>query len=819
MKKILSLAIASALLSACGGGSGGSTGSVSGLAMPENMSVVTANSSGGSGNQKITSKSAAHSSGVMMRKNAQDADTQYSTDPVHTYVYDASMESLDTVNMILCLMAQTRAADMVNNGAYIALVNENKCQKGQGQSGSTGQSGSGEMTQYSRWVIDSTRSNNAAPQHVKIWIPGENSGNDPRSGQNILVEVTTQEAPSESKPFGSFALNFKGVVDAGNFGGVNGAEMEIMRGTLKTVANNQGLPQFSFISAEGNAVPGVSGLDFASEQSASVLLDDATGTAGTAITHRSETRNDFSGTVTETSTYAIGFDAGHLLRGKDTDANNIADVTSCKSRTDFNTQVWRYNLYHAVDGTFNGQAVTGGQRVTLNSGFPFTFDSDSNSSNDAYGYVGYNGVWSEAGNIADGTSITKFDYNSNATSVHSVHVSPGKLMRRTAHNELLTSFQGDEFQYWGQHPTLNMFGQWVVTADSNNDFQITGALSYGNSGPQIATTIDHDNDINTAEVSVAATLNLVNNQSLWLWSDSLGGNVVYLHNDVTAANARSVTFYAQEVVSPADNILANGNVTLSCYDRCLKGGLTQNDINSASSEMDLYHTYSGTPFTYTLSASNGKLILKDNSLSDAIVTTAGLNLASINHDWGISSGEMVTTALADASQPWLIYAAPITLRWETGSNNWNQLVTVTNAQNVVATFDRPLQLAYTHSTTNDANGSSSHDGNKFMLQYGGVGELWGFPWVEDSETQRWMSPVTLADGVTLSDGTNSYLVKAVEKQQTMRDDNAGCTGLDISTVFTDLSLPNAASIGSVSFTLAAKPNVTNAPAVIEGELQ
>jgi len=47
------------------------------------------------------------------------------TDPVHAYVYDASMQSLDTVNMILCLMEQTRASDMVNQGAYIALVNGN----------------------------------------------------------------------------------------------------------------------------------------------------------------------------------------------------------------------------------------------------------------------------------------------------------------------------------------------------------------------------------------------------------------------------------------------------------------------------------------------------------------------------------------------------------------------------------------------------------------------------------------------------------------------------------------------------------------------
>ena len=107
----------------------------------------------------------------------------------------------------------------------------------------------------------------------------------------------------------------------------------------------------------------------------------------------------------------------------------------------------------------------------------------------------------------------------------------------------------------------------------------------------------------------------------------------------------------------------------------------------------------------------------------------------------------------------------------------------------------------------------------FMLQYGGVGELWGFPWVEVMETRRWQSSVTLADGVQLTDGTNTFLVKAMEKQQTLQDDNANCGSLDISTVFTDVSLPNAASIGAVSFTLAAKPVVTDAPAVIEGELQ
>ncbi|MDQ1362569.1 MAG: hypothetical protein QG652_429, partial [Pseudomonadota bacterium] len=505
---------------------------------------------------------------------------------------------------------------------------------------------------------------------------------------------------------------------------------------------------------------------------------------------------------------------------KYTDGSNTADA-NCKSRTDFDTQVWRYNLYHAVDGMFNGQAVTGGQRVELNSGFPFTYDSDSNGSNDAYGFVGYHGVWSEAGDLANGTSITKFDYSSNATSAHTIRVSPGKLMRRTAHNEQLSSFQGDEFQYWGQHPGLNnMFGQWVVTVDSNNAFQITGALSFGDNGPQVSTTIDDDGNTGTAEVNVAATLTLTDNQNLWLWSDALGGNVVYLQDDAIAANARTVTFYAQETVSPSDSLFANGNVTLYCYDRCLIGGLTPTDITNANgNESALYHTGT-TPFLYTLTSSNGQLTLTDNSNSNAVVSTAGLDLTSVNHDWGINTGEMVTATLDDASQPWLIFNEAVTLRWETGNNNWNRLVTVTDAQGNVASFDRPLQFTYTHLTANDANGSSSHNNKKFMLQYGGAGELWGFPWEEDAETHRWQSSVTLADGVVLTAGNNTFLVKAIEKQQTMQDDNANCGTLNVDSLFTSLPLPAADSTtGAVSFTLADKPVVTDAPAVIEGELQ
>lgn len=829
MKKIIPLALSSALaLAACGGGGGGDGGlipnpdpneDVVGLKMPSSLSVVSAKPQSNGLSSKTSSASSFGKSSIQISQALSDTTSDYNTDETHTYVYDASMESLDTVNMILCLMEQTRASDMVNQGAYIALVNEDKCEQGQNQSnsGSTGQSSGGQADELNAWTIDSTRTSNTDNQIVKIWVPGE-TGGDPMDEQDILVEVTVTDAVSDTQPFGSFTMNFKGVAD------VMGNEFETMKGMLQTVANDQAQPQFRFVNLGGDALTGGNSMGFSFEEAANVVLDDAQGTGGVAKTRRAES-NPFE---SREALFAVAFDTDYLLRGKDDDGISGIDSTSCKSRNNFNTQVWRYNLYHAVDGTFNSAAVSGGDRVELNSGFPFNYDSNSDGSNDAYGFVGYHGVWTENGVLADGTSITRFDYSSDTSSVHTVNVSPGKMVRRTANTESLTGFQGDEFQYWGPHPVYtSYFGQWLVTIDGNNDFQIISTFNWGENGPETSATFDHDYDNGsvTAEVNAAATLSLNNNDHIWLWSDALGGNIAYIH-DVSLANAdRTVTFYGEEFVNPADSTLfptGITSVTLYCYERCLIGGLDQAAINAASNDNDLYYVYTGTPFAYTLNSGNGKITLLDH-LGNS-VSAVGLDFtqnANLYNDWGINTGEMVVTQLADPAQPWRVYEASVSYRWETGNNDWNRLVTVSDAGGNIANFDRPLQFTYTHATANDANDSSSHDGKKFLLQYGGPGELWGFPWIEHIETGRWYAAVTLKDATALSDGSNNFVVKAIEQEQTMQNDNAGCTSLNIDNVLTDpaLALPSISDMGTVSFSLSDKPVVTDAPAVIAGELQ
>ncbi len=816
---ILSALLGAALVGGCSSGGGGSDddgGSLSdlieGLTMPSNMSVVTAQDDGGSGPAAFKQVEA-----------LTDPGTDYSSDPVNAYVYDASMESLDTVNMILCLMAQTRASQMVNEGAYIALVNEDKCEQGQNQSstGSTGQSSGGQATEFNTWTIVSTRESSTSPQVVKIWVPGEARGDgpaDPMDEQTILVEVTVDEAAGDANPFGSFSMNFTGVVDGSALGGSQGTEVAIMTGTLQTVDNSEGQPQFRYVNLSGDALPDVSTAGFSMEEAASVILDDADGTGGVALTERSES----FGMEQRSSTFAIAFNSDNLLRGKDDTGDGNADAQQCLSRTDFDTQVWSYNLYHGADGTFNGRAVTEGERVEMNSGFPFTYARDGGGQ--GYGWAGYHGLWAEQGGLPDGSSVNRFDYDTDTTTAYTVRVAPGKMIRRTANVELLSSFQGEDFQFWGQHPTLMLDGQWRVTVNGGNDFAIVSTFEWGENGPEMSETIDHDNDENTAEVAVAATLSLNDNDHMWFWSDSLGGNINYVHDVSVAAGEREVIFYLEEFVGPGDDSLFAGDttsVTLYCYERCLKGGLTQGDVDGATSEQDLYYEYVGTPFQYTLSVADGKVVLSDDNAADAVVSAAGLDLQSLGFDWGINTGEMVTSPLADPGRPWEVYSETVTLRWETGANEWNQMVTLVDGSGNVASFDRPLQITYTHSTANDANADASRDGDKFLLEYAGPGQLWGFPWEQADDSDRWHAAVTLKDGAELTADSRTFVVKAIEKEQSMQEDDGGCGALNIATLFNDaaLDLPDGDDVGSVSFTLADKPTVTDAPAVIEGEIQ
>ena len=821
MNKIFTLVLLTSILSACGGGGSGSSsssGTVSGLEMPSNLSVVASADASGSG--------------TPVAALFNDAGTDYSSDVAQVHVYDASMESLQTVNMILCLMEQTRATEMVNQGSYIALVNENKCETGGNKSSggtgggqSTGSGSSEQTAKFNKWTITSTRADNSSPQIVKIWVPGEANATDPMDGQNILVEVTVSEGVSATRPFGSFVMNFAGVVDAALVGGTPGSYETTMAGTLQTVDNSLGQPQFQFINVGGKAVNAMI-TDFTMTQKANVVLDDTSSTGGVAHTSSVDGFDqDTSGTIDPSESrqtdFAIAFNADNFLRGKDDDGVTGIDSYACTSRTSLDEHVWRYNLYHAADGTFNGATVTGGQLVELNSGFPFTYSG-------GFGHVGYWGVWTENGDaLADGTTITKETFGDSAAAEnYTVNVSPGKLWRRTRVASSFANFVGMELNWWGDPSDpfctggcANQGDYRVTVLDETSsgagDYKVvaTNPLTFGENGPQLGTALSPQPDITPAN----------NSDQLWMNSDALGGSVV--------VKTAEVVFFKEEMVSPGETSL-NG-LNLTCFERCPRGDIA----SSASQETDLFHDLdsgagvninnpdsSGTASnrTYTLTVANGKMTLADDTLaSQSVDVPAGVDWTAFTEDWyqwGVQSGDMVTTTDADGFNDWFeVFNATTTYRWETGTNNWNQNVSVSGTGGVVS-FDKPLQMTYQYALGDDPNGDNFAAGSPFLLEYGGPGELWGFPW-EDDGTGRWYSALTLKDGITLTDGTNNFKLRGMEKEQTMRDvaRSPGCDALNVDTVLS-LALPTAVA-GTPSFAWGEMPTVTDAPAVIEGELQ
>ncbi len=858
------------LLAACGGGGSGSSTSggggggsaVTGLEMPTKLSVVTAAASASGapavGGIVLNYKAIAHA----MYANLGDVqgDTDYSNDLAKVWVHDDSMGPLQTVNMILCLMDQTRASDMVNKGSYVALINENKCDEGNNGSGASSggaqssASGSTEQTTYNRWVIDSTRADENSHQYVDIWIPGK-PGGDPQhieDSQRILVHVDMAAGVSADKPFGEFTLSFKGVVDAADLPGSPVTTHDtnfvtISQGTLMTVAGNP--LQFQFYNASGTELGGaMAQAPFSRVESTNVILVDAAGTTGEAVTHTYEW-NDHNGNMSQDSNeirradYKVAFDSNYFVRQE----TNTTDEV-CTARQQFNTNTWRYNLYHTVasnnwNGT--GRHVAAGDLVKLNSGFPFSYQLSGQTH---YGHVGYWGVWTEdntALSSLDGKTITKETYGAGGTAQsYTLKVSSGVLHRRQVQALTLDRLVGVGLNWYGDKDDPfcmsgcpNQTDYRVTVVDNGNGTyspEVTGSIVYGNNGPVVT---DLDSPV------VLAFANYWN--QLWMYSDMLGGSVV-MKTDPADTNLIKVVFYKEDTLTPADMSLAEGDSkTLNCYENCPKGGYVMSDT---SSEADLFNVqWMPDPshpvvYTYKLKVQNGAFVLQDDANGDSSVAfdTAAVNWANTSlpewYQWGVQSGEMVdNSTLSGMSNPWDMYdetKVQTTYRWESGSNQWNQQVYVLDSTGAAVSFDKPLHLTLAFQAGDDPNYPSSGaqpfpNNTTFMLEYGGPGELQGFQWnpapgCDPSTTEcRWYPNLNLADGVELmDDGQGTYVVRAMESEQNMTQvAMAQCTnaGLDVSGVALDL--PDSSVLSDVSITWPPELPSDPSPQVIEGELQ
>ncbi len=806
-KSLIALTVAGLTLAGCGGSSGSavSGGSVTGLQMPSSMSVVSAQDTQSTG----VVIGSTFASGALF----DAAGTQYKTDPVRAWVWDESLEPLQTVNEILCYMNQTAASSMVNQGAYTAMIDEQKCQQGQNTSSDTGQS-SGQSTKLQLWTIISTRASNSDPQLVKLWVPPSNSEGD---SQNILVELTAYEGVSASKPFGSFKMTFKGIDKNTSAQTMLGSLFTVDANTDAANANPDGKPQFKLIMTETGSHGGPSGT---SERVTNVIFNDADGNSGVARSQADFTPDGQNFSITKD--FAMAFDTAHFLRRSDaTDQNGnpVAPVEACTDRNDFNTTVWRYNMYHS-DNAPTGK--TPGARVSINSGFPIVSGSE-------HGWIGYWGLWMPNGvDTSALTSVTRKDFGTGAETVYDLVQAPGKMVKSSKDTLLLTEIDGTTFNFWDNNTGTDYVVEYTMDgtlADSTNvgsaGFYKTGRIIHGQNGQTISTDINND----TVENDVPVNVTPGSGQWLGMWSQALGGNTNYVGGD------NFVTFFAQEFINTGTAIAAlfdttndpeqDGIIELKCYQRCLKGNINQTDLNNGA----IYFANSNDPntpaHTYKFKKADLTLYLNDGTTPVKPATGVTPQAGSPNQ-WGMNTDQMVMASVTPTNV-WDVFQSDVSYRWETGSNSWNKTFAVKpQGTEAFVQFDKPIQVKLLFASGKDANAGSAFAGTayysrSFVLDYAGNGDLWGIPWL-DAQNGRGSPAFTLKDA-SLVGASDQYVIKAVEKEQRMRTvATSDCASLTIPTE-TALPVPTTAELGTVTITMADKPTVTAAPAVIQGEVQ
>jgi len=795
----ISLVSTVALLTACGGGSSSHTDPVS----VTSSSALTTSSSSASSTIAYTEPTAALTLPASLEvvtnesnpPTGADSGTDYTNDSQSYHVWNESLKPIELVNSILCFTGQFKANEFVNAGPYLALADEKACFKDEGSSDASAQSaGAANVPTYMKVIVDATRGTDlTSPIVVKVWMPEMGGGGD--GSQAIKFKAVIKKGATATNPFGDFTFNYE-MFDSFTANNSQGG------GEIKTVdiPNKIGFTLFESESGGGRD----------SSKNASVVMSTDR-TEGIALTSSHESGG---GDGDRGNAFGLAFNSNNvLLQTADSYTNlpfmpnddNSGDE-SCLSRTTFDETVNRYDLYDSTTGA----------RVELNSGLSFKYDSDANGDVDSFGHIGYWGVWTEKPNtLSNGSVIQAQTPGTQETTAYTVVQAPGRLIKNTVERLSLVDTKGIEFSYWSADAQQHGFQNWIVkyltTTDGveTNGFYKTAGNSQGDQGPV------------TQPLDTPVAITESNNEALQMNSQQLGGNVKYKFGQ------SFLMFFKQEFVNGSetatDELFADGSsASLYCVERCPVGTLGATELQSWDTPYSPRASSLENVIAFNISnTGDNALALVRTSNSQIVkyngVTEQGLTDAHSPYSWGIHSGSLITAKMLDKLANINDINNPDTVdvfyEWETGLNSFNQTTSIKNSQGVIQTFDKPIQIKYTHSDENDrSHDAGAFDGKVVMLNYGGNGELWGIPYVQ-SDNGRSLPQFNIADGVILG-ANNQYKIKAREIEGTMQDATGQCGALTLTPP--DEAVPTTITGDAV---IGDMPVVLTPPRVIGGVIQ
>lgn len=737
--------------------------------------------------------------------SAPSASSAYLTDAQSSYVEDHTSEGINTVNMITCLMSAMRPDALVNQGDYIALVDEAKCDpRSRDSASNSGSSNSGSSAaQYATVRVNSSRASNSDPMIGKIWLD-ENGGGQQAT---IFVHAAATAAPSAADPYGTFRVDFCGKAP-GNACMFNGF-LDV------------GSSGLSFYEVES---------DNGGNRSKAMTLNANGTTSGSGKMSILQ-----SGGAPASSTFTFAYNANHFRRD---DGNTDQCFSRDAADPDTGFSVWRYGLYDVNTGT----------RITRNSGFPIVYTAGGTT---YHGYMGYHGLWlppDVLSSISTGATVKKVNYDNGAANAvdYTLFKAGGKLTKYTKGTKTLAAIDQIRFNFWAYAVSgpagLNGYTQnrhyEAYWDNTNRQFVITGYESCDNNG------------CSTTSITPVATLNTYWSANypngLSGWSPSLGGEVYIatgtLANDGSNSGSVNVTYRTQDLVYPSQYASIGSLYCISdcptAYDiAALVAGSVQTPFGATAGR----YVPTGSLVAYTLDATSGNM--KDNTASNVVTSSTSL---SGPFQGGIRSGrlfpasqvEAVDAADGAADGSYRIYSVDslsVYYVWETGANPWNQFSAVKDAGGNFVTFDPPLQVNF---TVPSGAAYGPYAGRTVVLQYNGFGDLFGIPGkcvspVDNSVVScntasaryvpEFMIPFDQTSGI-VTDSSSAYLVKWLHREiRLAKKDISVCAGAGLS-LPSGISLPTGAGLkdpsnASSDVYIGAAPTVTSAPRVIHGEVQ
>tara|TARA_X000000368_G_scaffold416698_1_gene411251 strand:- start:84 stop:2528 length:2445 start_codon:yes stop_codon:yes gene_type:complete len=690
-----------------------------------------------------------------------------------------SLDNLKMIDFFLCVMKVR--ADLFPNSNYKAQVNEATCQKLAGDSDEDGA-----KVKMADITLSCTRASNSSPQICKSWysLAGESTV--------YLVKVQMDAEPTTTKPNGLFTFTWcmadqtDGTCKASNLAyGQLGLSEDGSGNTVVSMYDEYGAQIYSGFTSEGVTLQDSNGVALSSATSvvdsinltlSNHKLESATGTSR-QIGQTFVSANVFRLNANPT-TYNLSFDAAHGL------VNEDGGSASCYTLSNPSEYVHQYDLYDISTGALK----------SMGGGIPITVASAAAGSTATAGNRGWWDYWGLHIDGSTNSSIKKLASGSTVTA-NAAQSTLGISKDDTLTLNTSMGSLREETSYTGTVPAVDQAAatttMYFWSPSGKEYIYLDGttikALPSANGGDG---GTHRDGSTFSAGDDISAALEWCGNSDIQDYCFGANSTAIGGWFNISDISEKEFKAYVSKRVTPGMSGFTS-DVYLKCYgDRCSKpmDGGSLSTVGFGATDFKASHgsTYKysfidpsgGTPKYYMFDVSDMTLKHCETWNSSSNICTGDLYPVICatdegsdkcdNTEWDSTTWLDMTMVKHDVTiGSWANLDSATRYIWNTSNNVYGDRLAWPTKSSTVISFSPPVNITYDHTTSNDRNASSTYNGKKFGLEYGGSGNLWGIDWYQETPSCTadcdWLPQISIKDGVevdTTGDGSNDHVLLA-----------------------------------------------------------